>query len=211
MRGTMPGWPSLLEFRWHVARWKQPLPLPSDLPHCGDYQTRYEKNFADRPLAEAEQLNGLLPLLYEDLLKQAAALTADLEWLHNVDQQRNPQSDGTVLLKSYELVNLRRQMFIKAVLQYNMSIGRYAELASPGEVGPDRLVAMLISRPRVEARIDPEITRTSAEEPVETQSNSDGPVKTFAEESRSVPGNEVSPADGVERSIIKRPGAGAAP
>ena len=187
------------------------LPLPSDTPHSGAYQTRYEQNFADRPSAKAAQLNELLPQLYEDLLKQTKEIAADQRWLQTVDRQRNPQSDGTVLLKTYELVNLRRQAFIDAVSQYNTSIAHYAELATPGNVGADRLVAMLIGRPRVQTRIDSEVTRTSAEEPVTTQNGSQTPRKTFAEKNPTDVQRASSPADGVERSILRKPAQGTKP
>jgi len=187
------------------------LPLPSDSPHCGAYQTRYDQNFAGRPAAEAAQLNELLPKLYEDLLKQAKEIAADQQWLQTVDRQRNPQSDGTVLLKTYELVNLRRSAFIDAVSQYNTSITRYAELATPGEVGADRLVAMLIGRPRVQTRIDSEVTRTSAEEPATNQNNPQTPPKTFAEKNPIEDKSAITPADGVERSILRKPSQGDRP
>lgn len=186
------------------------LPLPSDLPHGGAYQTRYEKNFAGRPSAEAGQLNELLPQLHEDLSSQAAALAADQQWLQTVDRQRSPQSDGTVLLKTYELVILRRLAFISSAFQYNTSIARYAELASPGEVGAERLVAMLIGvRPDTNRpRIDSEVTRTSAEEPVDIQNNLETTPKTFTDEKRAITRREPTPEAGVEHSILVQPSVG---
>ncbi len=181
------------------------LPLPSDLPHSGAYQTRYEKNFAGRPSTEAGQLNGLLPQMYEDLLKQAAAITADQQWLQTVDRQRDPQSDGTVLLKTYELIDLRRQEFIDSVSQYNTTIARYSELASPGEVSAGRLVAMLIGARGVKTRVDSEVTRTSAEEPVETQDDGETSIKTFSGGDRSVTRRESTSEEGVEHSILVKP------
>jgi len=179
------------------------LPLPSDPPHSGAYQTRYEKNFAGRQSAEAGQLNELLPQIVQDLRTQAAAMTADQQWLQTVDQQRDPQSDGTVLLKTYELLSLRRRTFINSVSQYNTMIARYAELATPDQVGTDRLVAMLIGAPPISStssRSDSNVTRTSAEEPIDSQIKLRTSPRTFVEENR-----EPTSKSGEERSILIKP------
>lgn len=186
------------------------LPLPSDSPHCGAYETRYEQNFAGRQSAEAEQLNELMPEMHQSLLDKTAAMVSDQQWLQAVDQQRNPESDGTLLLKTYQLVSLRRRAFINAINLYNKTIARYSELASPGEVGADRLVAMLIGkRPSDnDPRQDSAFTRTSAEEPLDSQEEPQSPPKTFVEEKRPVTRRKPAPEDGVERSILIKPDAG---
>ncbi len=183
------------------------LPLPSDPPHSGAYKTRYEENFAGRQSAEAGQLNDLLPQMYQDLRTQAAAMTADQQWLQTVDRQRDPRSDGTVLLKTYELLSLRRQSFINSVSHYNTLIARYTELSTPGEVGAGRLVAMLIGAPPIgnTLRSDSEVTRTSAQEPIDTQNNLRTIPKTFAEENQPVTPPEPTSESGVERSILIEP------
>ncbi len=185
------------------------LLLPSDPPHSGAYKTRYEENFAGRQSAEAGQLNDLLPQMYQDLRTQAAAMTADQQWLQTVDRQRDPRSDGTVLLKTYELLSLRRRTFINSVSHYNTSIARYTELATPGEVGAGRLVAMLIGAPPVgnTLRSDSEVTRTSAQEPIDAQNNPRTIPRTFAEENQPVTPPEPNSESGVERSILIKPGA----
>ena len=183
------------------------MPLPSDPPHSGAYKTRYEENFAGRQSAEAGQLNELLPQMYQDLRTQAAAMTADQQWLQTVDRQRDPQSDGTVLLKTYELLSLRRRTFINSVSHYNTSIARYTELSTPGEVGAGRLVAMLIGAPPIgnTLRSDSEVTRTSAQEPIDTQNNLRTIPKTFAEENQPVTPPEPTSESGVEHSILIKP------
>ena len=57
------------------------LPLPADLPHCGDYYARYDQVFAGRQSAEAQQLSELLPMRYEELSDAALAVTRAEEFL----------------------------------------------------------------------------------------------------------------------------------
>ena len=52
------------------------LPLPADIPHCGDYYTRDEQVFANRSSVEARQLSELLPLRYQELKDASTAVTA---------------------------------------------------------------------------------------------------------------------------------------
>jgi len=127
------------------------LPLPGDLPHCGAYDTRYDQIFGNRvgnrgnqPSRYAQELHNLLPQRHQDLRRQAAGVATARDWLDRVSDHRGQQDDGTGLLKSHELLILRRRAFVYTVRDYNLQIARYSELASPGNVGSDRLVAMLI-------------------------------------------------------------------
>jgi hypothetical protein len=181
------------------------LLLPSDSPHVGAYDTRYEENFADRDSAEALQLSELLPKLHQDLRNQATSVAIDQQWLQAASQQRDPQSDGAVLLKAYELLSLRRQEFVRSVAKYNIQIVRYSELATPGPVDTNRLVAMLIESPHTvttPAR-DAGVTRTSAEEPIDGASRASSP-RTFDEPPQVI---DRKPAleKGQERSILVQP------
>ncbi len=183
------------------------LPLTSDLPHCGAYETRYEENFAGRDSADALELSELIPQLHQQLRNQTASVEADRQWLQTVSQQRNPQTDGNILLKSYELLSLRRREFVREVSDYNIQIARYTHMASPGQVETQRLVAMLIETTTTTATSggDSAITRTSAEEPIDAQSPPRSTPRTFAEEERPATQPESIPQSGEERSILVRP------
>jgi hypothetical protein len=54
--------------------------------------------------------------------------------------------DGTATLRALEFLALRRRAFVQFVRDYNRRIARYTELATPGAVGAERLVTMLIKR-----------------------------------------------------------------
>jgi len=184
------------------------FPLPSDLPHCGAYQTKYEQIFQGRTSREAKQLGELLPLRYKELRQRASEAAAAREWLILVSQQRSPQSDGTQLLKAYEILALQRQTFVATAYQYNENIARYTELAVPQEIGTMRLVAMLIQT-KGNSGVEWQrgaIQRATAEEAV-PQNNAERyqPRSTYAEpgrsETRRVPAGEVKG----ERSILVTP------
>jgi hypothetical protein len=119
-------------------------PLPDDLPHCGSYHTRYDEIFAARPNAEAQELAALLPLRYAEIKDAAAAVTRGQDWMRTTVQ--SDTGDGTATLRALEFLALRRRAFVQIVRDYNRRIARYTELATPGAVGAERLVAMLIKR-----------------------------------------------------------------
>ena len=120
------------------------LPLPADSPHCGRYNTRYDEIFAARQDPAARQLNDLLPELHGDLTADARQIVEANDWLTFVSEHRDAANDGTGLLRAYELYAARERAFIDAVRVYNEQIAEYSQLAAPDQVGPDRLVAMLI-------------------------------------------------------------------
>ena len=120
------------------------LPLPSDIPHCGDYNTRYDEVFTGRPSIEAQQLRDLLPQRYEELKDAAAAVTRAEEWVNQVATQQSSNSEGVGTLRSLELLALRRRAFVQIARDYNRRIARYAELAAPNQLDPQQLVSMLI-------------------------------------------------------------------
>ena len=125
-----------------------------------------------------------------------------------MSRQRRPQSDGTLLLKTHELLGLRRREFVQTVLDYNLQIARYSELASPGRVGNQRLVAMLIERPSasIPGRDSSGVSTASAEEPADVGNSLRNQNQTFAPDSRDVLPRDVrrEPADGAqgERSMF---------
>jgi hypothetical protein len=120
------------------------LPLPADLPHCGDYYARFDQVFAGRPIPEAQQLSELLPMRYTELCEAATSIVRAQQSLQAAAVPRG--GDGTLTLQSLELLALRRRAFIQIARDYNRRIERYSELASPGEIDSDRLIGMLIMR-----------------------------------------------------------------
>lgn len=120
------------------------LPLPEDVPHCGDYLTRYEEKFANGAVLEARELHELLPLRLDELEAEAAAVARSQKWVDAVAGQRTVNSDGTGVIHALELLALHRRAFVQLVRDYNRKITRYTELATPGRLSTDRLVAMLI-------------------------------------------------------------------
>ncbi len=121
------------------------LPLPVELPHCGDYYARYDQVFAGRPSKEAQQLSELLPMRYEELSDAAMAVTRAEEFLNAIAAQRTA-GDGTGTLRALELLALRRRAFVQIARDYNRRIARYTELATPGPIDSDRFIGMLILR-----------------------------------------------------------------
>jgi hypothetical protein len=120
------------------------LPLPADLPHCGNYQTLYDQVFANRPSIEAEGLAALLPLRYVELKESAAAVMQTLAALDSV--ALNDAGDGSDTLRVLELLALQRRAFVQIARDYNRRIARYAELSTPGAINAEQLVDMLIKR-----------------------------------------------------------------
>jgi hypothetical protein len=155
------------------------LPLPVDLPHCGDYYARYDQVFAGRQSPEAQQLSELLPMRYEELSDAARAVTRAEEFLGAIASQRSG-GDGTGTLRALELLALRRRAFVQIARDYNRRIARYAELASPGQIDADRLIGMLIMR---EDAVDTATRPATLVPPPSRQSQApaDEPAETFAE------------------------------
>jgi hypothetical protein len=151
------------------------LPLPADLPHCGSYHSRYQEIFAGRPTPEAEVLAELLPLRYAELKDAAAAVTRAEDVLKTVARE---SPDGTGTLRALEFLALRRRAFVQIARDYNRRIARYAELASPGEIGAERLIGMLIKTENASTA-----TRQSSLGATGRQSSNtaDVPPRTFAD------------------------------
>lgn len=142
------------------------LPLPSDLPHGGRYETRYESIFADRQSLPAERLDEILDLRYRELQTQAGDEAAARAWLSHVSQTRNPATGGEGLLRAYDLLSLKRRAFLFTVRDYNHKIAAYTDLATPERLAVPRLVAMHIqSTSANNAWERPDIRRASADEP----------------------------------------------
>jgi hypothetical protein len=187
-----------------LARGPSDLPLPADMPHCGSYHSKYEVIFAGRSSPEAQQLAALLPQRYAELKDAAAAITRAEEWLNNV--ARNDNASGTGTLRALEFLALRRRAFVQIARDYNRRIARYAELASPGEIGTDRLIGILIKTEHTSTA-----TRSSSPTPPpgrQSNATSEHPPQTFAA------GEGWEPAglrdENVRRDEAVKPAAGTA-
>ncbi len=188
------------------------LPLPSDLPHCGAYETRFEEIFSDGTPAPpaAQRLDKLLTLDYQNLQNQSDGVIAAWKDLQSVSERRLPQSDGAELLQSHELMALRRREFVRAVRNYNQQIARYTELVTPDTVATERLVAMLIHVEKLDRPLEgtSEIQQTSAEAPIDNPRVEQKSIQTFTGGNHSPPSQPPANDSNVERSILIQPRSG---
>jgi hypothetical protein len=183
------------------------LPLPADLPHCGSYQTRYEEIFSVRPSVEAKELAALLSSRYSELKDAATAVTRAQSWIGEV--VRNDSGEGIETLRALELLALRRRAFVQIARDYNRRISRYTELSTPGEIGAERLVGMLIkvsapptaTRPSLPSGTNGRQSRSSTSAPPRTFAGSEGwePVSQSTARGAARDGS-VKPASAEERA-----------
>jgi hypothetical protein len=161
-----------------IGRGPNNLPLPGDLPHCGTYTNRYDQVFAGRSSPEAQGLAQLLPMRYAELDEAAAGVLSAEDWMKEVVSRTQQNSDADGPLKALELLALERRAFVQIARDYNRRIARYSELATPGQISPDRLTGMLIKRPGSSTA-----TRSAAPAPPPTRTSSGvetAPQRTFA-------------------------------
>jgi hypothetical protein len=118
--------------------------LPTDIPFCGPYATRYAEIFAGGASEEARLLDELLPMRLAELMDAARAVERSEKWIEKVAADQSTGSDGTGMVRALELLALNRRAFVQIARDYNLQISRYAQLATPGNVDTGRLVAMLI-------------------------------------------------------------------
>ncbi len=177
------------------------LPLPSDLPLCGAYQTRYEDLFGGQYVPEAAALDQLIKGEYSSLRWQAGSVASARQWLDAVSRQRSSQSDGSDLLQAYHSFASARRLFLHGLNQYNNHIVRYTELATPRQVGTQRLVAMLIKTDSLKWKREG-IRRTSAEQQVDDSNTSREQIRTYADPNETDARNSAKPEFRKERSIL---------
>lgn len=181
------------------------LPLPADTPHCASYHAHYDKIFPQGGPQEAKELVDLLPLRYSELKGAAAAVVETQDYLNSFATTRRNDIEGG--LQALNLLALRRRAFVQIAREYNRRIARYTELATPGQVSPERLTGMLIKSPVSTA------TRSASPAPSQNgQSNrKDAPQTTFADGTGSsfraatASGNQdasVRPASGEEGASV---------
>jgi hypothetical protein len=167
-----------------IGRGPNNLPLPADMPHCGTYANRYEQVFAGRNSPEAQVLAQLLPMRYAELDDAAIGVTRDEEWLKGVIAH-NQNSDAAGNLRALELLALKRRAFVQIARDYNRRIARYSELATPGQISPDRLTGMLIRRPTA--------TRSAGSAPPQQSGGVEtSPQRTFANREDWLPAEKPS-------------------
>jgi hypothetical protein len=177
-------------------------PLPADMPHCGTYTSRYEQVFAGRSSPEAQVLAQLLPMRYAELDDAAIGVTRDEEWLKGVIAH-NENSDAAGNLRALELLALKRRAFVQIARDYNRRIARYSELATPGQISPERLTGMLIKRPSSSTA-----TRSAAPAPPPTRQSGGietSPPRTFADTEDWLPAEKTSTTGAAKRDSAIQP------
>jgi hypothetical protein len=193
-----------------IGRGPNNLPLPGDLPHCGTYTSRYDQVFAGRSSPEAQGKAQLLPLRYAELDEAAGGVLSAEEWFKEVaSRAQNSDSDGP--LKALELLALNRRAFVQIARDYNRRIARYSELATPGQISPDRLTGMLIKRPGSSTA-----TRSAAPAPPPTRTSSGietKPERTFANSPNTdwLPPEKPSLTDAVKLDPAVKPASATQP
>ncbi len=196
-----------------IGRGPNNLPLPADIPHCGTYTSRYDQVFAGRSSPEAQGLAQLLPMRYAELDDAAVGVSGAEDWLKGVIS-RNENSDAAGNLRALELLALQRRAFVQIARDYNRRIARYSELATPGQISPDRLTGMLIRRPGSSSAPPPTRQSSGVESsPQRTFANSDDwlPVEKPSTTSAAKIDSAVQPASGTqsetrqERSVLVQP------
>jgi hypothetical protein len=119
------------------------LPLPTDLPHVGDYKTSFQELYAGRTAPEAAVLmERVLPIRRQVVDGQAAALVAAEDVLTALREQ--PRADvETSLTCNRELLRQQRA-FIRAVCDYNRNIALYGLTVASPMTTPQALITFLI-------------------------------------------------------------------
>jgi hypothetical protein len=194
-------------------------PLPGDMPLCAVYHTRYSQNFPNGSSREASELNQLLPLRHAELLDAATNVKEAEDWFKEV-AGRPTADEGVGMTKALELLALNRRAFVQIGRDYNKRIARYTELARPGQLQTERLVAMLIKTDpmasRTSAPVTPNLRNRSESDPPSTFQNVEANPLRSAEPRLD---NEVLPTGGStpvaefidptqEQAIVERPNPG---
>lgn len=125
------------------------MPLPSDVPFTGPYNTRLTTAFPAGAPAEARLIHDLLPLRLEEIYDSAEAISQSQAWFKQVAQRATATSDAEGVVRGLQLNALNRRAFVMLVRDYNLRISRYTQLTTPERVDTGRLVAMLIRTPGV--------------------------------------------------------------
>ena len=137
--------------------------------------------FAGRPSAEAQQLSELLPLRYEELKDAATAVVRAQEWLdrHCQHSAAMPPTAQALCghLSCSRFAAERSSRLLATTIAASLAT---RNLASPGEIGADRLLSMLIKHGRRRRHGDAfQLASAANQSPVANQVNH--APKTFAE------------------------------
>ncbi|QDT69389.1 hypothetical protein MalM25_23260 [Planctomycetes bacterium MalM25] len=124
------------------------MPLPSDVPFTGPYNTRLATAFPTGAPAEARLINELLPLRLAEIYDSAESISQSQAWFKQVAQRAAATSDAEGVVRGLQLNALNRRAFVMLVRDYNLRISRYTQLTTPERVDTGRLVAMLIRTPQ---------------------------------------------------------------
>lgn len=135
-----------------MGRPGQLLPLPGDMPLCSAYHTRYSQNFPGGGPQEAAELHKLLPLRHAELLDAASGVSEAEEYYDQLARQAGGAADAQNVVNALQLLALNRRAFVQIARDYNRRITRYTELAKPGDLRTERLVAMLIKTTNLASR-----------------------------------------------------------
>jgi hypothetical protein len=190
-----------------------PLPLPADYPHVGQYRTYFEQVFAGRtPSARARLVERTLPLRRKAIDVHAAAVVAAQD---AVDAAVDAAGAGDAPLESalHRLAELdqRRREFIAAVHGYNDDIAAYAFEVGGSTAANESLVRMMILRPAgapaatsdADADSDAPDEQTYEDEPAD----SSAAAPAALDEAVGAGGEEPTPADGPQARSALRPEA----
>jgi len=171
------------------------LPLPSDRPCAGPYETRYEQVFARRPApARAWLIDRTLPLRREAIDRRAGAVAAAQQAF--VARQRAYQlgsSDLASVLAALAAWTQQEDALMRNVRDYNNDIADYATEVQVGPTDIATLVSMLIGPQPLGEPAAPMTGPLSAGIPTTTPSPWAQPIPTLAP-----PEGAVRPAGNVE-------------
>jgi hypothetical protein len=181
---------------------REPLPLPSELPLVGPYQTRFETLFANRaPPAGIRRIATTIPLRAELLQTLAATVAADTDAIKELAVfHREGRVPLEPVLAAHDRLQRHRAEFLEAVRVYNDQIAEYA-LAIAGTSNNQTVVAMLVRNPTIvraaQSQRAPGMSSTmpaSGYSPAPATGSSGFPNSNAGFPANAVPGASTGPA-----------------
>ncbi len=126
------------------------LPLPTDLPHVGGYDTYYERLARTRAMpARARLIDRTLPLRRQVIDARVAAFeAARLSLESNLESHRYGQTSLAAVLDSVAAAARQQESLVAAACQYNHDIADYALTVVGPQVNGETIVSMLIKTDR---------------------------------------------------------------
>lgn len=125
------------------------LPLPTDPPCAGPYETRYDELFANRPApGQARLIHRTLPLRHTAIEHRAGAVQAAAGHLDASQAAYRLGSASLESVLSAMAAWIREEnAFMRSVRDYNHDIADYATVVLTGPTDSATLVSVLIGRP----------------------------------------------------------------